>query len=158
MFRSMRRPAQAIGEEECIQLLKDQTRGVLSMIGDEGYPYGVPINHYYNEADGRLYFHGGKVGHRVDAVRSCDKVCYTVFDKGFLKEGDWALNVRSVICFGRIRIVEDQQKAIELCRQLCYKFTDDEDYISREISHDGHRTLVMEMEIQHMTGKLVNEK
>ncbi len=158
MFREMRRRRQALTHEECLELLKTETRGVLSMLGDDGYPYGVPINHYYNEADGRLYFHGGKVGHRVDAVKSCDKVSYCVFDKGYLKEGDWALNVKSVIAFGRIRIVEDEQKAMELCRQLCYKFTDDENYIAAEIEHDGKRTLVMELEIEHMTGKLINEK
>ena len=58
------------------------------MAGDNGYPYCVPINHYYCEQDGKIYFHGGKIGHRVDAVKSCDKVCFTVYDKGFLKEGD----------------------------------------------------------------------
>ena len=101
------------------------------MAGDNGYPYCVPINHYYCEQDGKIYFHGGKIGHRVDAVKSCDKVCFTVYDKGFLKEGDWALNVKSVVVFGRMRIVEDFDRAIELCRQLSYKFTSDESYIDK---------------------------
>ena len=156
MFRDMRRQKQAISAEDCIELLKNETRGVLSMIGDDGYPYGVPINHYYE--NGKLYFHGGKIGHRVDAVKKCDKVCYTVFDKGYLKEGDWALNVKSVIVFGRIRIVEDFDEAIELCRKLSYKFTDDESYIADEIKKCAKATLVMELDIEHMTGKLVNEK
>ena len=156
MFRDMRRQNQAISAEYCIELLKNETRGVLSMIGDDGYPYGVPINHYYEK--GKLYFHGGKIGHRVDAVKKCDKVCYTVFDKGYLKEGDWALNVKSVIVFGRIRIVEDFDEAIELCRKLSYKFTDDESYINEEIEKCAKATLVMELDIEHMTGKLVNEK
>ena len=158
MFREMRRQRQALSHEDCIDLLTTETRGVLAMTGDEGYPYCVPINHYYCAEDGRLYFHGGKIGHRVDAVRACDKVCYTVFDKGFLKEGDWALNVRSVIAFGRMSIVEDEEKALEICRKLCYKFTDDEDYIADEIAKFAKATLVMAMEIEHMTGKLVNEK
>ena len=158
MFREMRRQKQALEDDECIELLKTETRGVLSMTGDDGYPYGVPINHYYCEEDGRLYFHGGKIGHRVDAVKACDKVCYTVFDKGFLKDGDWALNVKSVIAFGRMSIVEDEEKAIDICRKLCYKFTDDEYYIAGEIEHFAKATLVMVMDIEHMTGKLVNEK
>lgn len=156
MFRDMRRQKQAISAEDCIELLKNETRGVLSMIGDDGYPYGVPINHYYE--NGMLYFHGGKIGHRVDAVKKCDKVCYTVFDKGYLKEGDWALNVKSVIVFGRIRIVEDFDEAIELCRKLSCKFTDDESYINEEIEKCAKATLVMELDIEHLTGKLVNEK
>ena len=158
MFREMRRQRQAISEAECIELLKSETRGVLSMLGDDGYPYGVPINHYYDTKNGKLYFHGGKTGHRVDAVKACDKVSYTVFDKGCRKDGDWALNVKSVIVFGRISIVEDFQYAIDICRRLCYKFTDDEDYIADEIEKYAKGTLVMELEIEHMTGKLVNEK
>ena len=158
LFREMRRQKQAISLQECIDLLKSETRGVLAMAGDNGYPYCVPINHYYCEQDGKIYFHGGKIGHRVDAVKSCDKVCFTVYDKGFLKEGDWALNVKSVVVFGRMRIVEDFDRAIELCRQLSYKFTNDESYIDEEIEKCARATVVMELEIEHMTGKLVNEK
>ncbi|MBR1764225.1 MAG: pyridoxamine 5'-phosphate oxidase family protein [Ruminococcus sp.] len=154
----MRRQRQAISREECIEVLKCETRGVLSVIGDEGYPYGVPINHYYDEETGRLYFHGAKFGHRVEAAEKNDKACYTVYDKGFLKEGDWALNVRSVIIFGRLRPVTDEARAIELCRRLCYKFTDDEDYIADEIRRFAAATLVLELVPEQMTGKLVNEK
>lgn len=157
-FREMRRMKQAVSREDCIRLLKSETRGVLSMLGDGGYPYGVPINHYYDEETGRLYFHGGRIGHRVDAVKACDKVCYTVFDKGFLKEGDWALNVTSVIIFGRISAVTDEARAIDLCRRLSHRFTQDEAYIEDEIERCARATLVMELTVEHMTGKLVNEK
>lgn len=157
-FREMRRMKQAVSCEDCIRLLKSETRGVLSMLGDGGYPYGVPINHYYDEETGRLYFHGGRIGHRVDAVKACDKVCYTVFDKGFLKEGDWALNVTSVIIFGRMRLVTDEARAIDLCRRLSHRFTQDEAYIEDEIERCARATLVMELTVEHMTGKLVNEK
>ena len=128
------------------------------MLGDGGYPYGVPINHYYDDETGRLYFHGGRIGHRGDAVKACDKVCYTVFDKGFLKEGDWALNVTSVIIFGRISAVTDEARAIDLCRRLSHRFTQDEAYIEDEIERCARATLVMELTVEHMTGKLVNEK
>jgi len=158
MFREMRRQKQALTDDECIEVLKTQTRGVLAVAGDDDYPYCVPINHYYNDADGRIYFHGGLVGHRVDAVKKHDKVCFTVFDKGFVKQGDWALTVKSVVVFGRIKIVEDFDTAMQLCRQLCYKFTTDEGYISEEIQKCAKATLVMQLEIEHMTGKLVNEK
>ena len=158
VFREMRRMKQAVSREDCIRLLKSETRGVLSMLGDGGYPYGVPINHYYDEETGRLYFHGGRIGHRVDAVKACDKVCYTVFDKGFLKEGDWALNVTSVIIFGRISAVTDEARAIDLCRRLSHRFTQDEAYIEDEIERCARATLVMELTVEHMTGKLVNEK
>lgn len=157
MFREMRRFKQQISDEECKQVLKTETRGVLSVIGDGGYPYGMPLNHYYCEEDGRLYFHGAKEGHKVDAIKSCDKVCYTVFDKGYRKEGEWALNVKSVVIFGKISIVTDEEKVKKICTDLCRKFTDDEEYLQWELEHSLSRVLCLELVPEHMTGKLVNE-
>lgn len=80
MFRKMRRANQALTDEERADVLTSQKRGVLSVIGDDGYPYGMPLNHMYCPENGHIYFHGGKLGHRVDAVKACDKVSYCVFD------------------------------------------------------------------------------
>ena len=157
MFRPMVRFKQQISEEECIRVLKEQKRGVLSMIGDDGYPYGVPINHWYCEEDGTLYFHGGLKGHRIDAVERCDKVSFCVYDKGYKKEGEWALNINSVIVFGRIAKVTDEEKRIRIISDLTRKFTDDEAYLARELKGSLQRTLLLELTIEHMTGKLVNE-
>lgn len=157
MFREMRRNKQALNEQECIAVLKEETRGVLSVLGDDDYPYGVPINHFYNEEDGHIYFHGAKIGHRVDAVRAHDKVSFCVYDDGFRKDGDWALNVKSVIVFGRLVPVDDDEKLIDICRKLSYKFTDDEEYIAREIERFAAATLLLELVPEHMTGKLVKE-
>lgn len=70
MFREMRRFKQQISDEKCIQILKEQPRGVLSMIGDDGYPYGIPLDHWYSEKDKKLYFHCAKVGHKLDAIQN----------------------------------------------------------------------------------------
>ncbi len=157
MFRKMRRSAQALSEKECIEVLREEKRGVLSVNGDGGYPYGMPLNHWYCPEDGHLYFHGGKAGHRVDAAERDDRVSYCVYDRGFVRPGEWAMNVRSVIVFGRLRRVEDTERAMEICRQLCLKFPCGEEYIQREIRESGPRTLVYELVPEHMTGKLVNE-
>lgn len=157
MFREMRRKTQALSREECVRVLTEEKRGVLSVLGDEGYPYGMPLNHWYDETDGHLYFHGGKAGHRVDAVKACDKVSYCVYDEGYRLEGDWALHVRSVIVFGRLQPVEDNSRAMEVCRKLCRKFTSDEKYIDDEILRHGGGTLVYELFPEHVTGKLVKE-
>ena len=158
MFRQMRRIKQQIPDSECDEILKTEKRGVLSLIGEDGYPYGIPINHYYDETDGKIYFHGAKQGHKIDALKKCDKVCFTVYDGGYIKQGDWALNIKSVIAFGRIRPVDDTATAEKICRALCLKFTDDEDYIQAEINSALPRVQCLEMTIEHMTGKLVNEK
>ena len=157
MFRPMRRFKQQISEAECIRILKEQPRGVLSLIGDDGYPYGIPLDHWYCEDDGKLYFHGAKEGHKIDAIASCDKVSYCVMDQGFRKEGEWALNINSVIIFGRISLVTDTEKAKKICTEITRKFTDDEEYLAHELEHAFPRVQCLELTPEHVTGKLVNE-
>ncbi len=157
MFREMRRKKQQISREECIRILKEEPRGVLSMAGENGYPYGIPLSHWYCEEDGKIYFHGAKEGHKLDAIAKCDKVSFCVMDKGYHNEGEWALNINSVIVFGRIRPVTDDAKTREVCEQICRKFTDDEAYIQKELTNALPRVLCLELTIDHMTGKLVNE-
>ena len=157
MFREMRRFKQLVSEAECIDILKGTKRGVLSVIGDDGYPYGMPINHYYCEEDGKLYFHGAKAGHKIDAIKACDKASYCVYNDGFRKEGDWALNITSVIVFGRIHLVEDDETALKICSELTKKFTDDQEYLDREIKNSFRNVQCLEFVPEHITGKLVNE-
>lgn len=157
MFRDMIRKKQQLTEGECLAILKQQKRGVLSVLGDDGYPYGMPLNHWYCEEDGKLYFHSGKAGHKIDAIRRCDKASFCVYDEGYRKEGEWALNIRSVIVFGRVSVVEDKEKSFDICRRLSLKFTEDIGYIENEIRKSGAGVLCLEMAPEHMTGKLVNE-
>lgn len=157
MFREMLRIRQQLTEEECIDILKHEPRGVLSVLGEDDYPYGMPMNHFYCEADGRIYFHGGKAGHKIDALRRHDKVSFCVYDKGVRQEDEWFLRFRSVIVFGRIVFVEDRAKTYEISRRLSYKFTADETYIESEIRNSGPGTLLFALIPEHMTGKLVKE-
>jgi hypothetical protein len=157
MFRSMRRFKQALPLEGCLEILKTQPRGVLSLMGDDGYPYGIPMTHWYNEADGKLYFHGASSGHKMDALRACDKVSFCVYDQGYRKEGQWSLNIRSVVVFGRLRMVEDPEKVETICRSLCRKFSDDPAYPEEEWKLAGNRVVCLELTLEQITGKLVNE-
>ena len=157
MFRQMRRFKQQISNEECIEILKNEKRGVLSLIGDDGYPYGIPLSHFYDERDGKLYFHCAKEGHKIDAIKNCSKASFCVMDQGFKREGEWSLNIKSVIAFGKIELVTDIKKAEEICTKLVQKFTDDQDYLEKELASALSRVQCLEFTIEHMTGKLVNE-
>ena len=157
MFREMMRKNQQLSAEECVELLRNQPRGVLSVVGDEGYPYGMPMNHWYCEDDGKLYFHSGVKGHRPDAMQKCDKASFCVYDEGYRREGEWALNIRSVIVFGRLAVVSDEEKALAFIRQMSAKFTDDTDYVEREIKQAMDHTLIFTLTPEHISGKLVNE-
>ncbi len=158
MFRDIQRVRQKLDREECLTVLKTAKRGVLSVIGDDGYPYGLPINHYYDEETGKLYFHSGKTGHKIDALRASDKASFCVMDEGERMEGEWWLTFRSVVVFGRVSFVEDYDEAIEVSRRLSCRFTDDGAYIEREIVQSGPAVLVFSLTPEHMTGKRVREK
>lgn len=157
MFRKMRRFKQELSRQECLEVLEQEPRGVLSVCGEDGYPYGMPMDHYYDRETGNLYFHGAREGHKLDAIAACDKVSYCVYDQGFRQEGEWALNIKSVILFGRIRPLEDRERTLDLCTRLCRKFTDDPAYLQRELTVAGDRVLCLELVPEHMTGKLVKE-
>ena len=157
MFRPMRRWKQQLSDEECIAILKNEPRGILSVLGDDGYPYGIPMNHWYCEDDGKLYFHGAKTGHKIDAISKCDKVSYCVHDEGYREEGQWPLHIKSVVVFGKIQPVTDDAKVLEICTHLCQKFTDDKAYLEHELKHSLPKVLCLALTPEHMTGKLVKE-
>ena len=157
MFRDLTRKKQQLSPEACVELLKTETRGVLSVLGENGYPYGTPMNHYYCEEDGCIYFHCGRKGNRLDALRACDRVSFCVYDEGYRREGEWALNVRSVVVFGRMEIIDDPAEVTRLVIPLCHKFTDDEDYIQKELKSSAKATLLLKLTPEHICGKLVNE-
>ena len=157
MFRKMTRIKQQLDEKDCIEILKNEKRGVLSVLGDDGYPYGIPLNHFFNEEAGKLYFHSGKAGHKIDAIRRCEKASFCVIDEGEREDGEWALRFRSVVVFGKIEFIEDRQTVYELSARLSRKFTDDEEYTRSEIEKYGPATLMFALEPEYISGKTVKE-
>jgi nitroimidazol reductase NimA-like FMN-containing flavoprotein (pyridoxamine 5'-phosphate oxidase superfamily) len=157
MFREIARKKQSIEKEQIIKILNNEKRGVLSVCGENGYPYGLPINYWYNEENGYIYFHSGKSGHKVDAIAINNKVSFCVYDEGYKKDGEWALNINSVIVFGKMHVVEDLDKAVEIYRLLSLKYTSDMEYINSEINKFAKATLCYELRPEHITGKIVSE-
>jgi len=157
MFREMSRKKQQTDVSKCCEILKTEPRGILSVNGDDGYPYAVPMNFLFDEKENKIYFHGGKKGHKMDAISKCDKVCFCVYDKGFHKDGHWSLNITSVVVFGRIKVVPNTAEVMEKIVELSKKYTQDMEYIMNEVKQFADMTACLELTIEHMTGKLVNE-
>ncbi len=159
MFRQMRRFKQQVSEDECQKILKTEKRAAFSVIGDDGYPYTIPINFYYDETDGKIYFHGAKEGHKVDAINRCNKVCLTTWNQGFKKEGHWEWNATSVVVFGTISAVTEKAIIEDHLRKLATKYYPTADEVEKEmLSPAAEHVQMFSIEIEHMTGKLVNEK
>lgn len=157
MFRELARKGKALSSDECIRILKEEKRGILSVNGDNGYPYGTPMNHWYNEENGKIYFHCGKSGHRLDALKKDSKASFCVYDKGYRNAGEWALNIKSVIVFGKTKIIDDLNSIADITAKLSYKFTQDAEYIETEIKNYAHKTLLLELTPEHICGKMITE-
>lgn len=155
MFRPLTRIKQQLSDRECKDILNQELRGVLAVNGDNGYPYALPINFYFDENNNKIYFHSGKVGHKLDAIAKNDKVSFCVYDKGYKKADEWSLNIKSVIVFGRIHTVDNWSD--DLMVDFCKRFTDDIEYIDSEIKKFKNNTVIFCLEIEHISGKLVNE-
>ena len=158
MFREMRRGKQAVSEEVCREILRTEGRAVLSVLGDGGYPYGVPVNFVYDEAENTIYLHGSKEGHKIDAIRACDKVSFTTWNQGVLKEGDWAWWVTSVMVFGRAELVDDLERATEKARELALKYYPNAEDVEPELQSGIRHVQLIAIHIEHMTGKQIHEK
>ena len=154
MFYKMRRFKQELSKDECIKILNEEKRGVLSLIDDD-YPYGLPLSYLYK--DGHIYFHGATTGHKIDCIKKNNKASFCILDKGSNPGGDWILHFNSVICFGTIDIIDDKEKCLDICKELALKFTSDEDYINEELKNGIDRVTCLDLKIDHLTGKRVKE-
>ena len=156
MFRKMRRYKQELSTKECIDMLINEPRGVLALLGDNNYPYAIPMSHAY--AQGKIYFHGAKEGHKNDAVKKYSKASYCVIGKGLKNEDEWWYTFKSVIVFGKIRILENDDEKIEKLRYLGNKFFPTHEETENEIKRLLDRTEVYELTIEHISGKTTVEK
>ena len=159
-FRPMRRPRQAATPEECREILRTETRGALAVLGEEGYPYAVPMSFYYDEPENAIYFHCARSGHKIDAMRACDKVCFTVWNEGWLDEDGWSLHPTSVIARGRAELVDpaEEERVLEKARLFGRKFYPTEEELETEIAHALSRMQLVAIHIEHLSGKHVHEK
>ncbi|WP_407375129.1 pyridoxamine 5'-phosphate oxidase family protein [Methanobrevibacter sp.] len=155
MFRKMRRHKQQLSLEECEEILANEPRGVLALLGDEDYTYAIPMTHVY--VDDKIYFHGAKTGHKNDAVKKHSKISYCVLNEGVLNDDGWSYTFKSVIVFGKIRTLDDRDEKIEKLTHLGDKFFPTHDETVKEIDRLLDVTEVFEITPDHITGKIVEE-
>jgi hypothetical protein len=151
LFREMRRNKQQLKESEVIDILKNCNTGVLGVLGDGGYPYTVPVNYVYD--DGKIYIHCAKVGHKFDAVKACDKVSLCVIEKDEPISEKFTTNYRSVIAFGRARILEDAEEIYSAVMRLGLKFNPNKKAVEKEIADTRNALSCIEITVEHMSGK-----
>lgn len=158
MFRPIRRKNKEIDIEAAKRLLFTERRGVLAVHGDDGYPYAIPVNYYYDEPANKIYFHGSKVGHKVDSLKKCDKICFTVYGNEQIKEEAWAPFLQSTVVFGRCHLLEGGDETLRLAKKMAMKYYPDEKLVEEELAIYGKAVQMYEIDIEHISGKEIQEK
>ena len=153
MFREMRRKRQQLTEAECIKILKKNTSGVLAVLGDDGYPYAVPLSYVYD--NGSVYFHCAKNGHKHDAIKTCDKVSFCVIDQDLVVPQEYTTYFRSVILFGRASFLVDEDEIRSSIEKLAIKYHPDDNKDNRDsaIEKEYKALCMVIIQIEHMSGK-----
>ena len=159
MFKPIRNKINEIDRAATEALLQSNRRGILAMNSDNGYPYAIPINYFYDCDKKKIYFHGAKAGHKVEALRTSDKVCFTVYGNERIDESEsWAPYVQSVVVFGRCRLLEAGSESIDRLKEFAMKYYPSEQLVHKNIAHAGRAVQMFEITIEHMSGKQVQEK
>jgi nitroimidazol reductase NimA-like FMN-containing flavoprotein (pyridoxamine 5'-phosphate oxidase superfamily) len=156
MFREMRRKEQLLSETETIGILQSCTSGVLAVQGDDDYPYAVPLSYVYQ--DEKIFFHCAKAGHKLDGIRKNTKVSFCVIKTDDVQQETYTTHYRSVIVFGRARILTDDREKRAALECLVQKYSPD--YIAggqSEIDKGWNKVCVVEIQAEHITGKAAIE-
>ena len=154
MFRPMRRFKQQLSNEECEEILNNCTSGVLAVIGDNGYPYAVPLSYVY--LNKKIYFHCAKEGHKVDAIKNNDKVSFCVVSKNEVVPEELTTYFKSVIIFGKAKKL-DGEELRNAAIQLGLKYYNNKDAVNKEVEKAFERMACYEITIEHITGKQAKE-
>lgn len=153
MHRPMRRFKQELPIEDTKKILKEATSGVLSLLGDDDFPYGVPLSHVY-DGDHKIYFHSALTGHKMDAIYKHQKCSFTVVSKDEVIPDEYTTYYQSVIVFGHISIVEDLEEKRRVAMMLGNHFTPNQEEVTlKEIAKTFERFHMLELHIEHMAGK-----
>lgn len=151
MFRQMRRIRQLLSKEDTAAVMERCTNGILACLGDEDYPYAVPLSYVY--FNGKIYFHSAKTGHKIDALAKNPKVSFAVVDEDTIVGKEYTTYFRSAIAFGKARIAEGEER-LAAFGALVEKYSGDqpEDARNKAVERCEQSSFVA-IDIEHMTGK-----
>lgn len=146
----MRRRGQALSQDACVEILNRGTSGVLALAGDGGYPYAVPLSYIYD--GGKLYFHCAPGGHKLDALQNSDKASFCVIGRDEILPEKFTTCFRSVIAFGRVRILTEDGERRTALEKLAEKYSPGIPS-EREIGGAWNRVCLLELSVEHLSGK-----
>lgn len=152
MPRKMRRARQALTPEETRGVLERGQTGILTLYGEDGYPYPVPIN--FALIGTTIYMHSAVEGHKIDAIKANPKAAFCVIDADKVVPERYGTDYRSAIAFGTAELVEDEDEMLFALESLGAKYNPgDHEGLQREIDKDFARVAIIALRVDYSTGK-----
>ena len=152
MFRKMRCYKQALSLLECAAILNKATSGTLAVMGDDNYPYAVPLSFVYDH--NRLIFHCATSGHKIDAIEKNPKVSFCIIAQDQVVEEKYTTYFRSAIVFGKAHIARNVKEKKEAFEVLAAKYSPrDEKGRMDEMNKLFEQTNIIIVDIEHISGK-----
>ena len=158
MFRTILKKKNELSLELSKTQLKNERRGVLAINGDNGYPYAIPVNYFYSEEDNKIYFHGARIGYKVELLKKNNNVCFTVYGNEEINNEKWDPYVSSVVVFGKCNCIQDKDKTLSFLKKFACKYYPNEKMVDEEMQKSGNAVLMYEINIEHLSGKRVQER
>ncbi len=151
MFRKMRRKDKAMAEAQIIEVLNAGEEGVLATVGEDGYPYAVPLNYVFH--DGCIYFHCALSGHKIENMESNPKVSFCVVSGTKILAEEFSTRFKSVVVFGRAEESLGDEKVQGLTALIKRLAKDHVPAGEKYIKQDQNKTRVFKIKVEHMSGK-----
>lgn len=155
MFKPIKKNHLALSNDEIKTILLKGEFGVLGTVGENGYPYTVPVNYVY--LNNSIYFHGSIEGHKLENIAFNDKVSFTVVTYTKVLPAKFDTEYESVIAFGTAtEIAESEKEPILL--EILNKYSPDylssgKAYIDKAIN----ALKIIKIDIAHISGKAYKE-
>lgn len=151
MFKEMRRKDRELKNDEAIEILKNNSYGILSTVSKNSYPYGVPVSYVF--LNNSIYFHCAVKGHKLDNILNNSKVSFCVVGQTCILPDKFSTKYESVVVFGRAVEIFDDEKNTALL-EILNKYSPD--YIEKGkgyIKNSSKATKVIKISIEHISGK-----
>ncbi len=150
---NVRRQDRLLDEESAISLLKSGEYGVLSMQGETGGGYGIPINFVW-DGKSSIYFHCAREGRKLKIIGLCDKVSFCVVGITNVVSEKFSTEYESIVLSGNVSIVSDNEERMEALMLLVKKYSPGLEEKGEEYAEGSfERTEVIRMDITEWSGK-----
>ena len=150
-MKSIRRSDREITFQDARDILDNAEYGILSTVGKDGQPYGVPLSYVYK--NDRIYFHCALSGHKLDNIEHSAKVSFCVVGSTKVLPNKFATEYESALVFGvasEVKEAERHDVLLWLLEKYCPDFIEEgKIYIEQK----DKATKVFKIEINNISGK-----